>query len=190
VGPHVHSYSDGLRSALRQDPDVVLVGELRDYESVSLAVEACETGHLVFGTLHTRGAYQTVNRIVDSFPADAQGQIRQTLSETLKAVCSQELVRAVDGRGRRAAMEIMVVTPAIAQMIREGKVFQIPGAISTGRRVGMQSMDQALLTLVKAGEIDPDDAFLKAVDRREFVRFVTQPGLLNLAEAQSGESAA
>ncbi len=190
VGPHVHSFSDGLRSALRQDPDVVLVGELRDYESISLAVEACETGHLVFGTLHTRGAFQTVHRIVDAFPTEAQSQIKHTLSETLKAVCCQELIRAADGRGRRAAMEIMVVTPAIAQMIREGKVFQIPGAIGTGRRVGMQLMDQALLQLVKAGEVDPDEAFLKAVDRREFVKYVTKSSLLNLAEIQSAERAA
>jgi twitching motility protein PilT len=182
VGTHVHSFSDGLRAALRQDPDVILVGELRDYESISLAIEACETGHLVLGTLHTRGAHQTVHRIVDAFPTESQAQIRHTLAETLKCVLSQELVRAADGRGRRAVMEILMVTPAVSQMIREGKVFQIPGAISTGRRVGMQLMDQALINLVRSGDIDPDEAFLKAVDKREFLRFVTRPELRLLAD--------
>jgi len=181
LGTQVVSFSDGLRSALRMDPDVILVGELRDYETITLAVEACETGHLVLGTLHTRGAYQTIHRIVDAFPTEAQTQIRHTLAETLKCVLSQELVRASDGRGRRAAMEILVVTPAVGQMIREGKTFQIPGAVATGRRVGMQLMDQDLIRLVRAGEIDPDEAFLKAVDKREFVRFVTNPELLALA---------
>jgi len=189
VGTQVHSYSDGLRAALRQDPDVILVGELRDYESISLAIEACETGHLVLGTLHTRGAHQTIHRIVDAFPTEAQGQIRHTLAETLKCVLSQELVRAADGRGRRAVMEILLVTAAVAQMVREGKVFQIPGAISTGRRMGMQLMDQALLTMVRAGDVDPDEAFLKASDKREFVRFVTRPELLTLAEGGPGGGA-
>jgi len=180
LGTHVHSFSDGLRAALRQDPDVILVGELRDYETISLAVEACETGHLVLGTLHTRGSYQTIHRMVDAFPTESQAQIRHTLAETLKCVLSQELVRAADGRGRRAAVEILVVTPAVGQMIRDGKTFQIPGAIATGRRVGMQLMDQALLTMVRAGDIDPDEAFLKATDKKEFVPFVTQPDLLAL----------
>lgn len=194
IGTHVHSFSDGLRSALRQDPDVILVGELRDYESISLAIEACETGHLVFGTLHTRGAFQTVHRVVDAFPTEAQPQIQHTLADTLKCVLSQELIRAADGRGRRAAMEILVVTPAVAQMIREGKVFKIPGAIATGRRAGMQLMDQALLQMVNAGDIDPDEAFIRATDRRELAKFVTDPELLGLAEGQSppgtGSSAA
>jgi twitching motility protein PilT len=165
---------------------------LRDFESITLAIEACETGHLVFGTLHTRGAYQTVHRIVDAFPTESQSQIRHTLSETLKCVMSQELIRAADGRGRRAVMEILVVTAAVAQLIREGKVFQIPSAISTGRRVGMQLMDQALLHLVRSGDIDPDEAFLKAVDRREFAKFVTQSDLLDMEAMASppGKNAA
>ena len=169
---------------------MILVGELRDYESISLAIEACETGHLVLGTLHTRGAHQTIHRIVDAFPTEAQAQIRHTLAETLKCVLSQELVRAADGRGRRAVMEILVVTSAVAQMIREGKTFQIPGAISTGRRVGMQLMDQALLALVRAGDIDPDEAYLKALDKKEFSKFVTNPELLALMEARPGGTAA
>jgi len=180
LGSHVHSFSDGLRAALRQDPDVILVGELRDFETITLAVEACETGHLVLGTLHTRGAYQTIHRMVDAFPTESQAQIRHTLAETLKCVLSQELVRAADGRGRRAAMEILVVTPAVGQMIRDGKTFQIPGAMATGRRVGMQLLDQALMAMVRAGDIDPDEAFLKATDKKEFVPFVTQPELLAL----------
>jgi twitching motility protein PilT len=157
---------------------VILVGELRDYESISLAIEACETGHLVLGTLHTRGAYATIHRMVDAFPTEAQAQIRHTLAETLKCVLSQELVRAADGRGRRAVMEVLIVTSAVAQMIRDGKTFQIPSAIATGRRLGMQLMDQSLIALVRSGAIDPDEACLKAVDKREFAPFVTKPELL------------
>jgi twitching motility protein PilT len=183
IGTHVPSFKDGLRSALRQDPDVIMVGELRDAESVSLALEAAETGHLVFGTLHTRGAAQTIDRIVDALPFEAQTQVRHTLGDNLKCVLSQELVRVVDGRGRRAALEILVVTIAVAQLIREGKTFQIPGAITTGRRVGMQLMDQSLLALVRAGEVDPDEAFLKATDKWGFASFVTRPELLNLVAA-------
>jgi len=180
IGTHLPSFKEGLRSALRQDPDVILVGELRDYESIALALEAAETGHLVFGTLHTRGAAQTIDRIVDALPADGQAQVRHSLADNLKCVLSQELVRVADGRGRRAAVEILVVTLAVAQLIREGKTFQIPSAITTGKRVGMQLMDQALLALVRAGDVDPDEAFLKAVDKWGFAPFVTRHELLNL----------
>jgi twitching motility protein PilT len=180
VGTHVHSFHDGLRAGLREDPDVILVGELRDFETISLAIEASETGHLVLGTLHTRGAYQTIHRIVDSFPAEIQPQIRHTLAENLKCVVSQELVRVADGRGRRAVCEILVVNSAVAQLIREGKTFQIPGTIATGRRLGMQLMDQALLSMVQAGNIDPDEAFIRAKDKREFARFVTRPEVKTL----------
>ncbi len=180
VGTHVHTFHDGLRAGLREDPDVILVGELRDFETISLAIEASETGHLVLGTLHTRGAYQTIHRIVDSFPAEVQSQIRHTLAENLKCVVSQELVRVSDGRGRRAVCEILVVNAAVSQLIREGKTFQIPGVIATGRRAGMQLMDQALLSMVQAGNIDPDEAFILANDKREFTRFVTRPELKSL----------
>jgi twitching motility protein PilT len=182
VGTHVHSFAAGLHAGLREDPDIILVGELRDPETIALAVEASETGHLVLGTLHTRGAYQTIHRITDAFPAGAQAQIRHTLAENLKAVVSQELLRSFDGRGRRAAVEILVVNAAIAQLIRESKTHQIPSAISTGRRFGMQLLDQALLAMVRAGEIDPDDAFTRATDKQEFTRYVTQPDLRALAE--------
>jgi twitching motility protein PilT len=190
VGTHVHSFRDGLRAALRQDPDVILVGELRDQETISLAIEASETGHLVFGTLHTRGAAQAIDRIVDSFPAEGQAQVRTTLADNLKAVLAQELVRTTDGRGRRAVAEVLVVTPAIAQLIRENRSFQIPSTMATGRRLGMQLMDQALLDLVSAGSIDPDEAFLKALDKREFIPHVTRMELIDMvgAPAPAGEA--
>jgi twitching motility protein PilT len=184
VGTHVSSFQDGLRSALREDPDVILVGELRDPETVTLAIEAAETGHLVLGTLHTRGAAQTIDRIVDAHPSENHAQVRHSLAENLKAVMSQELVRCADGRGRRAAHEVLIVNVAVQQMIREGKSFQIPGAITTGKRLGMQLMDQSLLTLVRAGEIDPDEAFLKAEDKWGFAPFLTRPELLGMVNGE------
>jgi twitching motility protein PilT len=183
VAVDTQSFSFALRSALRQDPDVILVGELRDQETTTLAIEASETGHLVFGTLHTRGAAQAVDRIIDSFPADGQAQVRQTLADNLRAVIGQDLVRTTDGRGRRVACEIMVMTSAVAQLIRDGKTFQIPSAIATGRRSGMQLMDQTLLNLVRLGEVDPDEAFLRALDKKEFIPFVTRMELLDFVGA-------
>src|SRR5262245_1481544 len=180
VGMHVPSFHAGLRAALREDPDVILVGELRDPETVTLALEAAETGHLVLGTLHTRGAAQTIDRIVDAHPSENHAQVRHSLAENLKAVVCQELIRCADGRGRRAAHEVLVVTVAVQQMIREGKSFQIPGAITTGKRQGMQLMDQSLLSLVRAGEVDPDEAFLKAEDKWGFAPFLTRPELLGM----------
>jgi twitching motility protein PilT len=182
IGLHARSFHEGIRSALRQDPDVILIGEMRDPETIAAAIEAAETGHLVFGTLHTRSAAQTITRIVDAFPTEAQAQIRHTLADNLRAVVSQELLHVADGRGRRVVCEIMVVTSAIAQLIREGKTHQIPSAIATGRRVGMQLMDMALLNLVRAGDIDPDEAYLKATDKQEFVLFVTKPESLALLD--------
>ena len=190
VGPHVRSFRDGLRAALREDPDVILVGELRDQETISLAIEASETGHLVFGTLHTRGAAQAVDRIVDSFSAEGQAQVRTTLAESLKAVISQDLIRTSDGRGRRACVEILVVTPAVSQLIRDGKTFQITSAMATGRKLGMQLFDQALLDLVRLGEVDPDEAFLKAIEKKEFIPFVTKMELLDLVGGAPAAAAA
>jgi len=187
VGTHLPNFKDGLRSALRQDPNVILVGELRDHETVALALEASETGHLVFGTLHTRGAAQTIDRIVDALPSEAQGQVRHSLADNLKCVLSQELVRVADGRGRRVAAEILVVNLAVSQLIREGKTFQIPSSITTGRRLGMQLMDQSLLALVRAGDIDPDEAFLKATDKWGFAPYVTRPELLALITNTPGQ---
>ncbi len=173
LGASLRSYSEGLRAALREDPDVILVGELRDAETIALALEAAETGHLVLGTLHTRGAAQTIDRILDAFPSESHNQVRNTLADNLRAVMSQELVRAADGRGRRAAMEILVNVPAVAQMIREGKTFQLHHAMETGKRFGMQLMDRELLKLVQAGDIDPDEAYLLAADKRPFLSFTT-----------------
>ncbi len=173
IGTDAISFGEGLRAALRQDPDVILVGELRDQESIALALEASETGHLVLGTLHTRGAAQTIDRILDAFPPESHSQVRTTLADNLKAVVSQELVRAADGRGRRAALEILIVMPAIAQFIRDGQSHQIPRVMETGRRHGMQLMDRALLDLVRAGDVDPDDAYRLATDKKEFEAFVT-----------------
>lgn len=178
IGTQVPSFKEGLRAALRQDPDVILVGELRDPEAISLALVAAETGHLVLGTLHTRGAAQTIDRIVDAHSSDHQSQVRHSLADNLKAVISQELIRAADGRGRRAALEVLVMTTAVQQMVREGKSFQIAGAITTGKRLGMQLMDQSMLALVRAGEIDPDEAFLRAEDKWGFAPFLTRPELL------------
>ncbi len=157
------------------------MGELREPDAISLALEAAETGHLVLGTLHTRGAAQTIDRIVDAHPTDQQAQVRHSLADNLKAVVSQELIRAADGRGRRAALEVLVLTTAVQQMVREGKTFQISGAITTGKRLGMQLMDQAMLSLVRAGEIDPDEAFLRAEDKWGFAPFLTRPELLTMA---------
>jgi twitching motility protein PilT len=182
VGVHAHSFAEGIRSCLRQDPDVILIGEMRDPETITAAIEAAETGHLVFGTLHTRSAAQTVHRIVDAYPTEAQAQIRHTLADNLRAVVSQELVHVADGRGRRVVCEIMIVTPAIAQLIREGKTHQMPAAIGTGRRLGMQLMDQALMAFVRSGDIDPNEAFLRATDKSEFVLHVTRPELLSVLD--------
>jgi twitching motility protein PilT len=177
LGVHVNSFRDGLRAALREDPDVILVGELRDPETITLAMEASETGHLVLATLHTRGAAQTIDRILDSFPEEAHNQVRHTLADNLKYVICQELVRASDGRGRRAATEILMVVPAVQQLIRDGRTFQISGAISTGRRFGMHLMDHSLMNLVRAGDIDPDHAFILARDKADFAPHVSDPAL-------------
>jgi twitching motility protein PilT len=186
VGTHVNSFKEGLRAALREDPDVILVGEMRDADTVSLALEAAETGHLVLGTLHTRGAAQTIDRIIDAHPSDNQSQVRHSLADNLRAVVSQNLLRAADGRGRRVVAEVLIVTFAIQQLIREGKTFQISAAIATGRRLGMQLMDQALLALVRAGEVDPNEAYLQADEKWGFAPFVTRPELVKLTVGDRG----
>jgi twitching motility protein PilT len=149
VGPHTHSFSNALRSALREDPDCILVGELRDLETIRLALSAAETGHLVFGTLHTSSAAKTIDRIVDVFPAEEKEMVRAMLSESLQAVISQTLLKTKDGSGRVAAHEIMVGTPAIRNLIREAKIAQMYSAIQTGSNVGMQTLDQNLTDLVR-----------------------------------------
>jgi twitching motility protein PilT len=169
VGPHTHSFQNALRSALREDPDVILVGEMRDLETISLAITAAETGHLCFGTLHTTDAAQTVDRIIDVFPTAQQQQVRVQLSSVLKAVICQTLLPRQDEDGRIAAREIMVVTPAIANLIREGKTHMINNAIETGVKFGMITLDKALIELVKKGLISIEDACAKS-NNPELVR--------------------
>ena len=155
VGPHTGSFTNALRSALREDPDVILIGEMRDLETISLALTAAETGHLVFGTLHTSSAPKTIDRIIDVFPAGQQAQIRTMLSESLEAVVAQTLVKKKGGGGRVAACEILIGVPAVRNLIREAKLHQIPSMMQTGQRVGMQTLDMALADLVKRGMIEP-----------------------------------
>ena len=158
VGSHTHSFSNALRSALREDPDVILVGELRDLETIRLALTAAETGHLVFGTLHTSSAAKSIDRIIDVFPAEEKEMVRAMLSESLQAVISQNLLKTRDGTGRVAAHEIMLATPAVRNLIREAKVAQMYSAIQTGSNVGMQTLDQCLADLVRRGTISAETA--------------------------------
>ncbi|HEU4621816.1 MAG TPA: type IV pilus twitching motility protein PilT [Burkholderiaceae bacterium] len=168
VGPHTLSFSNALRSALREDPDVILVGEMRDLETIRLAMTAAETGHLVFATLHTSSAAKTIDRIIDVFPAAEKDMVRAMLSESLKAVISQTLLKTKDGNGRVAAHEIMIGTPAIRNLIRENKVAQMYSAIQTGQSFGMQTLDQCLLDLVRRNVISPAEAKVKAQNKDNF----------------------
>jgi len=165
-----HSFNNALRSALREDPDVILVGELRDLETIRLAISAAETGHLVFGTLHTNSAPKTIDRIIDVFPAEEKAMVRSMLSESLRAVISQTLLKKVGG-GRVAAHEIMVGIPAIRNLIREDKVPQMYSVIQTGQAHGMQTMDQCLQRLVAMGVISKEDAAAKSVDKQSMNNF-------------------
>ena len=168
VGPHTLSFNNALRSALREDPDAILVGELRDLETIRLALSAAETGHLVFGTLHTSSAAKTIDRIVDVFPAEEKEMVRAMLSESLQAVISQTLLKTKDGSGRVAAHEIMIGTPAIRNLIREAKIAQMYSAIQTGSSVGMQTLDQNLTDLVRRNLISPAEARNKAANKDNF----------------------
>jgi twitching motility protein PilT len=168
VGAHTLSFANALRSALREDPDIILVGEMRDLETIRLAMTAAETGHLVFGTLHTSSAAKTVDRIIDVFPAAEKEMIRAMLSESLRAVISQTLCKTKDGNGRVAAHEIMIGTPAIRNLIRESKVAQMYSAIQTGQAIGMQTMDQNLADLVRRGVITIAEARNKASNKDAF----------------------
>jgi len=168
VGPHTLSFSNALRSALREDPDSILVGEMRDLETIRLALTGAETGHLVFGTLHTSSAAKTVDRIVDVFPAAEKEMVRAMLSESLRAVISQTLLKTKDGAGRVAAHEIMIGTPAIRNLIRENKIAQMYSAIQTGRQIGMQTLDQNLAELVQKNVISSAEARGKAANKDNF----------------------
>ena len=167
VGPHTQSFANALRSALREDPDVILVGEMRDLETISLAMTAAETGHLVFGTLHTSSAPKTVDRIIDAFPAGQQNQIRAMLSESLEAIVTQTLCKKKGG-GRIAACEILVGVPAVRNLIREGKIHQIPSTMQTGQKMGMQTLDMSLQDLIVRGLITKEEAQLKSSNPQHF----------------------
>jgi twitching motility protein PilT len=175
VGVHTGSFKSALRAALREDPDIILVGELRDLETVAIAIETAETGHLVFGTLHTTTAASTIDRLIDQFPADRQEQVRTMLSESLKGVVSQVLCKKIGG-GRVAAREILLVTPAISNLIREGKTFQIPSMIQTSKRLGMITMNDTLLDLVERKLVEPKEAYMKSVDKGAFVNQLKAKG--------------
>jgi twitching motility protein PilT len=172
VGPDTQSFAAALRSAIRQDPGVILVGELRDMDTIALAITAAEMGVLVFGTLHTNNAPKTIDRLIDSFPTDQQSQIRTMLSESLAGIVSQLLLRTADGSGRVAVHEILLKTPGLPNVIREGNTPMIHSIIQSGKGMGMQSMDDALFTLARAKKISGEEAFQKATDKRRFDEFV------------------
>ena len=178
IGVHVESYKEGLRAALREDPDVILVGELREPSTILMAMTAAETGHLVLGTLHTTSAIKTIDRIIDVMPSQQKIQAASFLAQHLRGVLSQKLVKTIDGRKRKAIVEVFINTPAIANLIMSGKIFQIPSILQTGKEMGMQLMDQALMAALQRKEIDPDDAYIHATDKQQFQRFVTNPDLL------------
>jgi twitching motility protein PilT len=173
IHTHTRSFASALRGALREDPDIIMVGELRDLETIALALEAANTGHLVMGTLHTTSAASTIDRIIDIFPANEQAQIRASLADALRAVIAQTLFRRVDLPGRVAAQEILLATPAVRNLIREHKVHQIATTIQTGRKFGMQSMDDALLDHLLAGRINPNDAYTYCVEKAKFRQYLT-----------------
>ncbi len=177
VKVHTKNFKSALRAALREDPDVILVGELRDLETIEIALETAETGHLVFGTLHTTTAAATVDRLIDQFPANQQGQIRMMLASTLKGVISQVLLPTMDGTGMIAALEILIVNQAISANIREGKTYQIDMAISTGKRHGMKTLNESLLELASKKVVSAEEAYLAALDKESFMRELERLGL-------------
>lgn len=178
IGTHVMGFSEGLRSALREDPDVIMVGELRDPESIMMAMVAAETGHLVLATLHTSNAVKTIDRVIDSLPVEQREQGKNFLANNLRGVISQVLVRAAEGNGRQLVVEVLSMIPAVAQMVMNNKTHQIPSVMQTGRDAGMQLLDQALMEGIERKQIDPDDAYLYAQDKKAFQRFVTDATLL------------
>ncbi len=175
VGLHTKSFSSALRGALREDPDIILVGEMRDLETISLAVEAAATGHLVFSTLHTSSAPKTVDRVIEVFPHDQQEQMRSTLSDGLRAVVAQVLFKRVDIKGRVAALEILIGTAAVRNLIREAKTHQLPSMIQTGKKYGMVLLDDSIMDLLNKGMISPDDAYMKANDKGRFRPLLHNP---------------
>jgi twitching motility protein PilT len=176
VRTHTDSFRSALRAALREDPDIVLVGELRDLETVAIAIETAETGHLVFGTLHTTTAVSTIDRVIDQFPADRQSQIRVMLSESLRGVIAQTLCRKIGG-GRVAALEVLIATPAVANMIRDAKTFQLPSMMQVGKALGMVTLNDSLMDLVSKKLVAPDEAYAKSVDKTGFEGLLKRAGI-------------
>jgi len=175
VGMHTRSFSAALRGALREDPDIILVGEMRDLETIRLALEAANTGHLVFGTLHTTSAAKTIDRVIEVFPAEEQAQVRNGLSTGLKVVVAQNLFKRVDKPGRCAALEILVCTAGVGNLIREGKTVQIPSAIQTGKQYGMQTLDDAIMGNLQKGWISAEEAYDKGIDKSKFKPLLKTP---------------
>ncbi len=175
VGVHTNSFSTALRGALREDPDIILVGEMRDLETISLAVEAASTGHLVFSTLHTSSAYKTVDRVIEVFPSHEQPLIRSTLSDGLRAVIAQVLFKRIDRKGRVVALEILIASPAVRNLIREAKTHQIPSMIQTGKKYGMVLLDDSIMELYKKGMVGADEAYAKANEKGRFRPLLTAP---------------
>jgi twitching motility protein PilT len=178
LGTHIPSFAEGVRAALREDPDVILVGEMRDAETISMAMTAAETGHLVLGTLHTTSAVKSIDRIIDALPTEQREQTKSFLSHSLHAVVTQNLVKTPEGRGRRAICEVMIMNRAIAKLIMTDQSHQIPAQLQTGKRDGMQLMDQALIDAINSRQVDPDHAYRFALDRKKFERFVTDTTVL------------
>jgi len=178
LGTHIPSFAEGVRAAMREDPDVILVGELRDAETISMAMTAAETGHLVLGTLHTTSATKTIDRIIDALPVEEREQTKAFLSQSLLAVVTQVLVKTADSRGRKAICEVLMMTKAVAKLIQSDQTHQIPSQMQMGRDLGMQLLDQALLAAVTAREIDPDDAYGYATDKRALQKYVTDTNML------------
>jgi twitching motility protein PilT len=185
LGTHLPSFAEGVRAAMREDPDVILVGEMRDAETISMAMTAAETGHLVLGTLHTTSATKTIDRVIDALPVEEREQTKSFLASSLIAVITQVLLKTPDHRGRRAICEVMVLTKAIGKLIMTDQSHQIPSQLQMGKEYGMQLLDQALLAAINAKEIDPDQAYLYASDKRQFQRYVS-----DLSGALPVESAA
>jgi twitching motility protein PilT len=175
VGLHTETFSTALRGALREDPDIILVGEMRDLETISLAVEAASTGHLVFSTLHTSSAYKTVDRVIEVFPSHEQPLIRSTLSDGLRAVVAQTLFKRVDRKGRIVALEILIANPAVRNLIREGKTHQIPSMIQTGKKYGMILLDDYIMDLFQSNKISADEAYAKANEKARFRPLLKAP---------------
>jgi twitching motility protein PilT len=182
LGTHIPSFAEGVRAAMREDPDVILVGELRDAETITMAMTAAETGHLVLGTLHTTSAVKTIDRIIDALPVEEREQTKSFLAQSLLAVVTQVLVKTADARGRKAICEVLMMTKAIAKLIQAEQSHQIPSQLQMGRDLGMSLLDQSLLAALTAREIDPDDAYSYAMDKRQFQKYVTDTSVLPKVE--------